>query len=381
MNQLKRYFLLLLFFPCTVLTALAQGPTDLRQREIRLGVMLPLHDINGDGRRMVEYYRGVLMAIDSLKTEGVSVDVWAWNVPEDADIRETLLDPKAATRDVIIGPLYSKQVKALGDFARANDIRVLIPFSINSEEVQHNANLYQVYQNGNVLNDSYVGRFYQRFKDCHPIIIDCNDSTSTKGSFTTKLRRKLEQEGIVYSITNLRSSESMFQKCFSTTKPNVVVLNTSRSAELAVAFAKLNGLVMNNPQLQISMFGYPEWLQYTRSHLDNFYKFDTYIPTTYYLDRLSPRTARFMQKYRWNFHQDMQNYPQRFAATGFDQAYFFLRGLHLYGKNFSGAAGMVGYTPLQTPLHFERLGSGGMQNRAMLFVHYMPTQRVETINF
>ena len=53
---------------------------DVRQRAIRLGVMLPLHDQNGDGKRMVEYYRGVLMACDSLKTKGISVDVCAWNV-------------------------------------------------------------------------------------------------------------------------------------------------------------------------------------------------------------------------------------------------------------------------------------------------------------
>ena len=99
------------------------------------------------------------------------------------------------------------------------------------------------------------------------------------------------------------------------------------------------------------------------------------------MDPLATRTARLKQKYRWNFHQDMQNYPQRFAAMGFDQAYFMIRGLHLYGKNFSGATGMVGYTPVQTPLHFERIGNGGMQNRAVLFVHYKPEQRVETINF
>jgi murein DD-endopeptidase MepM/ murein hydrolase activator NlpD len=35
---------------------------DLRQREIRVGVMLPLNDKNADGKRMLEYYRGVLMA-------------------------------------------------------------------------------------------------------------------------------------------------------------------------------------------------------------------------------------------------------------------------------------------------------------------------------
>ena len=355
--------------------------TDMRQREIRVGVMLPLHNDNGDGKRMVEYDRGVLMACDSLRANGISTDIRAWNVPEDGDISRVLNDPHAADRDVIIGPLYSKQVKPLGDFALQHDIRVLIPFSINSQELYNNYNIYQVFQNGNTLNDAYTFRYLQRFKDCHTVIIDCNDSTSTKGPFTTALRRKLEQDGIIYSISNLKSSDGMFKKCFSTTQRNVVVLNTSRQTELNVAVAKLKALVMNTPEIQVTLFGYPEWLMYTRQQLDNFYKFDTYVPSTYYMDPLSPRGDNFRQKYRANFHQNMQNYHQRFAITGFDQAYFFIKGLHLYGKHFTGASGMVGYTPIQTPLRFERVGNGGLQNRAMMFVHYTKDNRIETINF
>ena len=358
-----------------------KADTDMRKRAIRIGVMLPLHNENGDGKRMTEYYRGVLMACDSLQANGISTDVRAWNVPEDADIRTTLLEDHVSDRDLIIGPLYTKQLKALGDYALKNNVKVLIPFSINSTEVYNNGNLFQVFQNGNTLNEAYSFRYCQRYKDYHTIIIDCNDTTSTKGGFTSTLRRKLEQEGQVYSITNLRSSEAMFKKCFSTTQRNVVVLNTSRSQELNVVFAKLNGLLMTSPELRISVFGYTEWLMYTRQHLDNFYKFDVCVPTTYYMDPLSPRTTRFKQKYRWNFHQDMQSYPQRFAVTGFDHAYFFIKGLHLYGKNFMGGSGMVGYTPIQSPLHFERIGNGGMQNRSLLFVHYQRDQRIETVNF
>lgn len=86
---------------------------DVRNRAIRLGVMLPLHNVNGDGRRMTEYYRGVLMACDSLKQQGISVDVHAWNTAEDDDINKVLADPDAARCDLIIGPLYSKQMDAL----------------------------------------------------------------------------------------------------------------------------------------------------------------------------------------------------------------------------------------------------------------------------
>lgn len=355
--------------------------TDMRQREIRVGVMLPLHNQNGDGKRMVEYYRGVLMACDSLRANGISSDIHAWNVAEETDINDILKDPQAANLDLIIGPLYTKQVKALGDFARDHNIRVMIPFSINAPDVATNGQILQVFQNGNLLNDSYVSCFYDRYKNYHTVIIDCNDSTSTKGGFTAALRRKLEMEGKKYGITNLRSSEAMFQKSFSNTQPNVVVLNTSRSQELNVAFAKLNGMKLTRPEVRVAVFGYTEWLQYTSRHLDNFYKYDVCIPSTYYMNPLSPRTIRFKQKYRWNFHQDMQPYPQQFAVTGFDHAYFIIKGLHMYGQSFTGASGMVGYTPIQSPLHFERIGNGGMQNRSLLFVHYQRDHKIETVNF
>ncbi len=354
---------------------------DMRRRTIRVGVMLPLHNDNGDGKRMVEYYRGVLMACDSLRSNGISTDVRAWNVAENADINTFLRDPAAADRDVIIGPLYSKQAKDLSDFATDNDIRLFIPFSINTPELYDNSRIFQVYQNGNQLNEAYVNQFMERFKDFHTVIIDCNDSTSTKGPFTGALRRRLEQEGIKYNITNLRSSEQKFMQSFSATQRNIVVLNTSRSQELNVAFAKLNGMLLSNNKLDVTMFGYTEWLMYTRNHLDNYYKFNTYIPTTYYMNPLSSRTEQFRKKYHSNFHQDMQNYHQRYAVTGFDHAYFLIKGLHLYGANFTGASGMVGYVPLQTPLHFERIERGGLQNKAMLFVHYTKDNRIETLHF
>lgn len=368
----------------TAATAKNTSPksTDMRQREIRVGVMLPLHDINGDGKRMVEYYRGVLMACDSLRQNGISVDVRAWNVPEEADIAKTLKDKNAALCDMIIGPLYSKQVKALSDFAREHDIKVLIPFSINAPELKTNKNIYQIYQNQTEYNDAVINRFLEKFAGYHTVFIDCNDTTSKKGVFTFGLRRRMETMGRSHSITNLKSPEASFAKAFSTTMPNVVVLNTGRSPELNVAYAKLNNLTATNEKLDISMFGYTEWMMYTKFNLDNYYKFNTFIPAAFYTNPLSAKTARIEQKFRWNFHTDMIQALPRFAITGFDHAYYFIKGLHMYGKNFTGARGVVGYTPIQTPLHFERVADGGgYQNRSILFVHYTTGHRIETLNF
>ena len=354
---------------------------DVRQREIRVGVMLPLHNINGDGKRMVEYYRGILMACDSLKKQGISVDVHAWNAAEDADLTPILQDKAASKCDIIFGPLYSKQMQQLSDFVLQHNIRLVIPFSISAPQLLTNRNIFQIWQSPTNINDATIVHYLDRFKDYHPVFIDCNDSTSKKGIFTFGLRRQLEGRGIEYSVTNLKSGEENFSKAFSRTKKNMVILNSGRSPELGVAFAKINGLKFNNPTLEITMFGYTEWLMYTHTHLENFYKYDTYIPSTFYYNALSSQTERLEQKYRWNFHSDMQQALPRFALTGFDHAFFFLKGLHKYGKTFNGAAGMFGYAPVQTPLVFERMENGGLQNHSLLFVHYTPKHRIETVKF
>ena len=317
---------------------------DVRSREIRLGIMLPLHNINGDGRRMTEYYRGVLMACDSLKKQGLSIDVHAWNTAEDGNIYKVLEDPAAAKCDLIIGPLYSKQMDALSAFVTKHDIRLVIPFSINAPQLTTNRNIFQVYQSPTEQNEVIIARFIERFKNYHTVVVDCNDSTSKKGIFTFGLRRQMEQRGMDAVVTNLKSTEANFSKAFSRTKPNVVILNTGRSQELGVAFSKINGLKANEPELDITMFGYTDWLLYTRTYLENFYKYNTYIPSVFYYNPLSVGTQRFERKYRQNFRSDMQSSLPRFAITGFDHAYFFLKGLHKYGKSTSTARASMGQT-------------------------------------
>jgi hypothetical protein len=272
-------------------------------------------------------------------------------------------------------------MEIMSTFCSEHDIQLVIPFSINAPQLYSNRNIYQVLQNTNDLNENTIQRFMQRFKGYHPVFIDCNDTTSRKGIFTFNIRRRMETAGIEYSLTNLKSSDALFQRAFSTTQPNIVVLNTGRSQELSVAFAKINNVKMNVPEVRISMFGYPEWVSYTRQHMDNFYRYDTYIPTAFYANPASAQYTRFQQKYRSNFHADMMRTLPRFAMTGFDHTMYFVKGMMQYGKDFTGAIGMVGYTPFQTPLHFDRIANGGLQNKALLFVHYTPEHRVETVNF
>lgn len=348
---------------------------------VRIGVMLPLHNVDGDGQRMVEYYRGILMACDSLKAQGISTDVKAWNVPIDANVQQTLADNNAKDCDIIFGPLYTKQVKPMGDFCRRNNIKLVIPFSISGNDVASNDHIMQVYQSPQLQNELAVNAFVERFKGCHAVIVDCNDTTSRKGAFTSALRKRMEAAGIGYSITNLKSSEAMFAKAFDASKQNVVVLNTGRSPELNVTLAKLNGLKVTAPAMRISLFGYTEWLMYTKVYLEYYHRYDTYIPTSFYYNPLASRTANLERSYRRWFKSDMRLALPRFAITGYDHAQFFIRGLHKYGGKFTGTSQQSTYTPLQTPLKFKFVQGGGMQNSAFMLIHYKTNHTMESISY
>lgn len=348
---------------------------------INVGVMLPLHNADGDGQRMIEYYRGLLMACDSLKAQGISTRVHAWNVPIDANVPITLADPEAAKCDIIFGPLYTTQVKEIGNFCRKNGIKLVIPFSINGNDVATNDHIFQVYQSSEQLTAAAVNAFAERFRGCNVVVIDCNDKTSNKGPFTSALRARLDKEGITCNITNLKSSEEMFAKAFSATKRNVVVLNTGRSPELNVTLAKLDGMKVSRPSLQISLYGYTEWLMYTKVYPDYYHKYDAYIPTSFFYNPVASRTASLERSYRGWFKSDMRLALPRFAITGYDHGQFFLRGMHRYGSAFVGSKQQSGYAPVQTPLKFKRLPGGGMQNMSFMLVHYKTNHTLESISY
>ncbi len=351
-------------------------------KSVRVGIMLPLHNVDGDGRRMVEYYRGFLMACDSLKQEGYSVDVHAWNVNVDADISQFTREPAAAQCDIIFGPLYSVQVHTLAEFCKAHNIKMVIPFSINGDEVAQYQQIYQVWQSSDKLNNCAIEAYFKQFPNAHPIFIDCNDKDSKKGAFTFAMRNRLGSKNINYNITNLNSSEMQFAKAFDMSKQNVVILNTASSSALYMAMSKIESLKNNYPNLRVSFFGYTEWLMYADSFFKNFCRLDTYIPSTFYYNPASWKTRRLEANYRRWFKAELQEaYNPRFAITGYDHAQFFIRGWMKYGKNFKGTLGQSAYQALQTPLVFKQVNGKGMQNDYFQLIHYTKKGTIESISY
>lgn len=353
--------------------------THVAAKAVNVGIVLPLHNVDGDGRRMVEYYRGMLLACEDMKKDGISVNIHAWNLPIDGNVSDVLAQPALAKCDLIFGPLYTKQVKALADFSRNNGCKLIIPFSINGNDVATNPSIYQVYQSPEYFYDRVAEEYASRFANCNTVVIDCNDRTSDKGVFTFGLRRRLQEKGISCNVTNLNSSEEAFAKAFSASKPNVVVLNTGRSPELNQAIAKLETLWTSRPSYAISLFGYTEWLMYVKYNKDKFFKFDTYIPTTAYYNQYSAKIKDLEGRYVKAFGSQMMDYLPRFAITGYDHAMQFLRTAYRKGRAMTTTETEL--SPLQTPLNFQRVAGGGYQNSSYMFVHYNHNHSISLINF
>ena len=70
MKFICRYILLCLLVVVGVVTGKAGS-----NNTISVGVMLPLHQVDGDGKRMIEYYRGMLTAFEQLKKEGYHINI------------------------------------------------------------------------------------------------------------------------------------------------------------------------------------------------------------------------------------------------------------------------------------------------------------------
>jgi LysM repeat protein len=88
---------------------------------LKVGVMLPFMTQASGNReeqmRMVEYYEGFLMAVDSLKNRGTNIDLYTYDTGKDAQSLQAVLE-RSELKDMhlIFGPGYASHVKPVADF-------------------------------------------------------------------------------------------------------------------------------------------------------------------------------------------------------------------------------------------------------------------------
>lgn len=353
-------------------------------KTIRAAVILPFYDVaRSESARMIEYYEGFLMAVDSLKRTGTSIDLYTYHSGgEKASLTPILNKPEMKQMDIIFGPLYQTHIAPLADFARKNDIRLVIPFTSKDNTVFRNPNVYQVNTPQSYLYSEVYDHFLRQFPGANVIFIEAKQGTRDKAEFVKGLKEELQRKGIATTSLKEDASLTSLKTVLAEGKENVFIPTSGTNVTLIDLLPKLTLLVREAPEQSIHLFGYPEWQTYTKDHLDAFFELDTYFYSSFYTNNLLPAAIRFTKSYQKWYGKDMDERYPKFGMLGFDTGYFFLKGLSNYGSEFEKDIQQLDLIPIQTGFKFQRVNNwGGFINRKVFFVHFTKNFELLKLDF
>jgi hypothetical protein len=332
----------------------------------------------------VEYYEGFLMAVDSLKKKGVSIDLYTYDSGKTlASVNQILNKPEMKSMDVIFGPAHADQVKPMAEFAEKNNIRLVVPFTSKGEDVFNNPSVYQINTPQSYLYSEVYEHYLRKFPNAHVVFVDAETGHTDKADFIQGLKEELKNNQISFKeLKGENINPDGMKLVVDSLRENVIIPTSGRNVALIKILPQMIVTSREHPNYNMKLFGYPEWQTYTDDHLASFFELDTYFYSSFYTNNLFPEAIQFTNAYRKWYSKDMANTFPKYGMLGFDTAFFFLQGLHKYGSNFEENMNQMMITPIQTGFKFERVNNwGGFINRKVFFVNFTKNYELIKLDF
>lgn len=362
--------------------ALLSSPKDIKRvKRIQVALLLPFMTNeptqSSTTSRFVEYYEGLLLAIDSLRNMGTSVELSVFDTGNGTKkVRDILKEDALANANLIIGAVQNDQIGLVADFAQKHTIKYVIPFTSKNDDVLSNANVYQVNTPHSYLYSKAAQAGCDLFSDYNIILVSIKDKEE-KPEFIKAFKTEMQQRNIAFKEVNYKgdSFATDIEAAMVRDKRNVV-LPTSASLD---AVNKIKAPLRMLSELKeeekepyiVNLFGYPEWQTYTRDCLEDFYALNTYIYSNFYADNLSPEVHNFYSGYKNWYSKNLINTFPKYGILGFDTGMYFLGAIDKYGSNFENNLDKIHYKSIQTGFDFHRVNNwGGFINTNLFIVHY-----------
>ena len=355
---------------------------------IKAAVVLPFNT-DGTGTRdeqvrMVEYYEGFLMAMDSLKKQGISIDLYTYDSGKTvSSVNKILNKAEMKNMDIIFGPAHPEQVKPMAEFAQKHNSRLVIPFSSKGDDVFSNPAVYQINTPQSYLYSEVYEHYLRKFPNAHVIFLDAATGHTDKDDFIKGLKEELKNRQITFKeLRGENINPEGMKLAVDSLRENVIIPTSGKNVVLTKILPQLIVTSREHPNYDMKLFGYPEWQTYTDDHLANFFELNTYFYSSFYTNNLFPAAIQFTNAYRKWFSKDMVNTYPKYGMLGFDTAYFFLKGLNDYGSNFEDQVKQMQVTPIQTGFKFDRVNNwGGFINRKVFFVNFTKNYELIKLDF
>ncbi|KAA6300931.1 MAG: hypothetical protein EZS26_002918 [Candidatus Ordinivivax streblomastigis] len=328
-------------------------------KSLQTALLLPF----SSGNRMVEYYEGFLLALEDIKKKGISVNLQVFDIGEDTSyLPDIFAELYWTDLDLIIGGLSDKQVKMISDYSKSRKVPYVIPFTSKGYESLNNGYVYQVNTPQLQVYTKVSNAFGKKYNNAN-VIFYVPNRQGNKMDFVQTLQKELPANNITYHVIESNDlSENDLSVYLNPEKNNVLISSDDTSETISKMMNPLKTLKQKQPELSVSIFGYPSWLVYANEQSDNFFRFNACFFSIFYVDPLSPQVKSFKNNYYKWFSKEMINTYPKYGLLGYDTAMYFLQKLSRTTSSFTG---------LQTNFSFERMpNSSGLVNTNIYLVEF-----------
>ncbi len=316
---------------------------------LNVALLLPITSEKGTGNSFVEFYQGFLVGLDSVKRRGYSVDLHLYDTGRDSmHIREIVGSEEFAAMNLIVGPVYEKEIAPVVEYAESYSIPVVSPLA--SLAVTDSDVVFQMAPDSDYKSEAAGDLF------------DNRRVTLIYGSGTDKRfeREVLDMLGeheysthtYKYAHHSDENNSGDLTPLLDNDDDNIFVVLSNNEVEvdrilagLASANTNLVSRSMRSPRFTV--LGNTRWNRYTNLDRELFFTDRVTMVTSYHAKRSSEVVRRFDDTYMRAFG----SLPTLYSYRGYDAAVIFCQAM--FGDIEYDMADRR-YTPLQTTYRFTQ---------------------------
>ncbi len=349
--------------------------------------------ISNKSKVFLEFYDGFLMALDKLKMENTDIELFVYDTNSDSTdkIMEILNRPVVADLDMIIGPAMAINLTPVADFAKANEIKLIYPFSKINPELSRNPEIFQVSPIDTLQFDVMENEMLKSINGKRVIVIRTKENSAYENKLSNDIKEKIYwndfKDGVKPNYVEYKFVQGELnglEELFIKDVENIIIIPSKNEAYVSGIVTTIAGIVKRR-DIDATLWGLPDWLRFQSLKSEDIHQLNGHVFSYYRMDYNDPETEAFINKYReWYKTEPMSISPyfqkasvrsnfSRYGIWGYDVTYYFINALKKYGKNFEYC--LDDYNPhlIQSNFKFERMSNwGGMYNTGLFILNFTP---------
>ncbi len=349
--------------------------------DINIALILPFmlrqDPVSRQAQRYTEFYKGFLLAADSLRRSGKTINIRAYDSAGSLDsVRVILSDPMLRDMDIVIAPDNAPELMAIGNWGKANDVMVFNTFNVKDDSYQKNPVMMQANIPSAAMYDKAASAFVTLLGNDTPVVIRRKGAAPDKTEFMAALDGRLAAKGVTPVIIEFDGKLTPADLADLDPMGNYMFIPvTGKQTELNKMLPGIASWRESKVTPGIRVFGFPEWTTFKGETLQNMHALNTLVYSRFTVDESSHRNNEFDRRFKRWYGNEMENVAPRQGLLGFDSGIYIIRLLLTDGSPDS-----LQYGGIQNDFNFTRSEGGGWVNNALSFINYRPSGSTEKIS-